>query len=560
MSQLDTDAEGVRFLYLEMVKSEELKFYELRLTGPTTLRLEWGRIGEKGWSREKDWQFDSERECLDEMNYRYSKTISHGYKRVRGGRAFGFGAKLVNQANVNRLRAAAAAERLIGSKAVPEWTAEEVCAWVRSLGDDYGALQERFERAGVDGRVLLQLDEAALGELGVDARVQRMKLVGEIRVLQERTFGGAAAGAAVVEAPGALGRLPPDVARIDPSELEFVRVLGQGSFGVAELARWRGSNVVVKRLKGLSESAVREMHNEAKLLARFSRHPHIVSFVGVCEEPGGSVTLVSEYAPNGSAEEVLCERGMFTGPEHWARVLQICVDVAAALVHLHHEPVVHRDLAARNILLDSSFRGKLADFGMSRLIDVEERATGGGGGAEGGADAAPAFVAATTKSTVGPLRSMAPESLAKRVYSPASDVFSYGVLLWEVFARMTPYTDLEEQPSLIDIASRVMGGQLRPTRLSPDVCPPEVADLMEECWKQEARDRISTRDLHARMSEILALYSGPRDDGAAAVAATADPSAHTYGQYFAADGSHDLVSPPADGEASEYAGAADVGQ
>lgn len=531
---LEPTADGGRFVYLECNDGEHLKFYHLEVPGdrPSSLRLEWGRIGE--WTRDKTWDHGSPEECMANLQHRYSERLHNGYKRVRGGRVFGFGAKLLSQAAVNRERNAAAAARLVDSKPVREWDAGDVAAWVRTFGAEYETAAGRMAEAGVGGRVLLRLDDAALaGDLGVDSRVHRIKLTSEIQALQELTFGAVAGAAGAGDDAGAEPALvlPPEVARIDPSELDIRRVLGQGSFGVAELASWRGSEVVVKRLHDLSPSVVEELRREAQLLARVSRHPHIISFVGVCEEPE-SLCLVSEYAPNGSVEDALVHRRMFTGAEHFAKVTQIAADVAAALLHMHSEadPVVHRDIAARNVLLDASFRGKLADFGMSRLIKVEEKAAGRAAAAD---DVPSAVAAGQTKSNVGPLKWMAPESLRERRYSPASDVYMFGVFLWELFARMEPYADTKA-PSLVQVASDVMRGELRPTRLTHDVCPFAVSELMERCWAQEPGDRVSTKELHASLCaavEQLSAGDGGGGDSAPHVPVPAYAAAK-YGVYF----------------------------
>jgi serine/threonine protein kinase len=134
------------------------------------------------------------------------------------------------------------------------------------------------------------------------------------------------------------------------------------------------------------------------------------------------------------------------------------------MLHLHNNNIVHRDLAARNILLSEVGEPKVSDFGMSRLVDNDD--------------------GNTTKATVGPLKWMAPESLRSREYSKKSDVWSFGVVVWEIVTRQEPYKDED----LMDLGLKIRDeGHSLP--ISDDT-EPIFKHIMESCFKKEPQDRL----------------------------------------------------------------------
>jgi len=142
-------------------------------------------------------------------------------------------------------------------------------------------------------------------------------------------------------------------------------------------------------------------------------------------------------------------------------------EVAEGMSHLHNYNIIHRDLAARNILLSNSNIDdgclKVSDFGMSRVLqqDIEYK----------------------TKSGVGPVCWMAPESINQRIFSKKSDVWMFGVLVYEIAARREPHTD----KSRLTISLEIGENFLTPT--IPNDCPPKLRQLMEMCWNKQPDQR-----------------------------------------------------------------------
>jgi len=129
---------------------------------------------------------------------------------------------------------------------------------------------------------------------------------------------------------------------------------------------------------------------------------------------------------------------------------------------LHNNNIVHRDLAARNILLSGTGDPKISDFGMSRLVHDNK--------------------GNTTKADVGPIKWMAPESIKRKEYSKKSDIWTFGVVIWEVVTRQEPY----EGEDLMELALSIRdtGRHLQ----IPD-CEPIFQSIMNQCFKNEPRDR-----------------------------------------------------------------------
>src|SRR3989338_9220114 len=223
---------------------------------------------------------------------------------------------------------------------------------------------------------------------------------------------------------------------------------------------WSGAEVAVKMFRNPTQAAVDDFQHEALVMAKVSHHPNVVHFIGASYPPDG-MAMVLELCAGGALLGALEKTRLDAGAK--TRVLG---EVAAALTFLHSLGIVHRDVAARNVLLDGSGRAKLADLGLSRVLKDKQGEQ-------------------TTASYVGPVRWMAPEAIASRKYSSASDAFSFGVLMAEVWSDgALPYADIR---SVADVAIAVLQQGARPA-IAP--CTPSAqADLMRRLYSAEPSRR-----------------------------------------------------------------------
>ncbi|XP_071696582.1 uncharacterized protein [Rutidosis leptorrhynchoides] len=268
-------------------------------------------------------------------------------------------------------------------------------------------------------------------------------------------------------------------------DLEELRELGSGTFGTVYHGKWRGSDVAIKRIndrcfagKASEQERMREdFWNEAIKLADL-HHPNVVAFYGVVlDGPGGSVATVTEFMVNGSLRTALQknERNL----DKRKRLL-IAMDVAFGMEYLHGKNIVHFDLKSDNLLVNlrDPHRPicKVGDLGLSKV----KRQTLISGGVR------------------GTLPWMAPELLngSSSLVSEKVDVFSFGIVMWELLTGDEPYADLHYGA----IIGGIVSNTLRPP--VPDSCDPEWRCLMERCWSAEPIERPSFTEIANQLRTI----------------------------------------------------------
>jgi len=265
--------------------------------------------------------------------------------------------------------------------------------------------------------------------------------------------------------------------RIATSDIKLEKKLGEGAFGIVWKGRWHGKAVAVKQVKADTiggVAAVADFELEIGNMASLQQHENLVTFYGVTTLESGDVAAVVEFCAGGSLMDALY--GKHARGWTQERQIKIAHDAACGLAHLHRLGVIHRDVAARNVLLAKHGVAKFADFGMARSIDENEREQ-------------------QTTNAVGPLKWMAPEQMERCAYSKASDVFSFGVLLFEIFARDAPWNGMQ----VMVAAKNVMNGKrMEP----PDDAPVQVQQLMRMCWAHKSKRRP---EMHAIQSALETL-------------------------------------------------------
>ncbi|XP_063168508.1 mitogen-activated protein kinase kinase kinase 10 [Candoia aspera] len=284
-------------------------------------------------------------------------------------------------------------------------------------------------------------------------------------------------------------QVPPPL-EIPFQELELDEIIGVGGFGKVYKGVWRGEEVAVKATRQDPEEeltvTVENVRQEAQLFAML-HHPNIIALKAVCLSPP-NLCLVMEYARGGTLNRALAGKKV---PPHilvnWA------VQIAQGMNYLHHEalvPIIHRDLKSINILIlerieneDLSGRTlKITDFGLAR----EWHKT-------------------TKMSAAGTYAWMAPEVIKHSLFSKSSDVWSFGVLLWELLTGEVPYREIDALAVAYGVA---MNKLMLPI---PSTCPEPFARLLEECWRPDPHARPDSGSILRQLVAVerSALFQMP---------------------------------------------------
>lgn len=281
------------------------------------------------------------------------------------------------------------------------------------------------------------------------------------------------------------------------NDIIYVRDLGQGAFGRVFQARAPGlvadeefTLVAVKMLKDdATEDLQDDFEKEACLLAEFD-HPNIVKLLGICAI-GRPMCLLFEYMARGDLNEYLRQcstqrnascfmtKGDNTGDSSdggemamsHLQQLNIALQIAAGMVYLSDRKFVHRDLATRNCLINENMVVKIADFGLSQKIYLQDYYKG-------------------DEHDAIPVRWMPLESILYNKYTAESDVWAFGVCVWEIFTfALQPYYGMTHE----EVVRYLKAGHVLP---APEHAPPAIYELMRRCWAARPQDRPPFRALH----------------------------------------------------------------
>ena len=259
----------------------------------------------------------------------------------------------------------------------------------------------------------------------------------------------------------------------------------EGHFGEVYRGQWLGVTIAVKELVRVrfSEEAITEFREEAHKMARL-RSPYVVTIYGITlNAQGRPKGIVMEYMPQGSLDTILYDR---TIKLSWLLRHKMMLAVAQGLSFLHQQDIIHNDLKSPNVLVrhrDDEWELKLTDFGLSKIKQE---------------------IARFTNTIKGTPAWMAPELFDKKSCSKASDVYAYGIVLWEIVSRKPPFDGL----SLIQIVTKVFVKKERPP-IAPEA-PSLLVSLMQLCWKQNKKDRLPTEAVITKL-EALPLKQELRD-------------------------------------------------
>ncbi|XP_038130773.1 NT-3 growth factor receptor-like isoform X2 [Cyprinodon tularosa] len=285
------------------------------------------------------------------------------------------------------------------------------------------------------------------------------------------------------------------VQHIKRRDIILKRELGEGAFGKVFLAECYNLSptkdkmlVAVKTLKDPTLAARKDFQHEAELLTNL-QHEHIVKFYGVCVD-GDPLIMVFEYMKHGDLNKFLRAHGpdatilvdglplQTNGELGLSQMLHIASQIAAGMIYLASQHFVHRDLATRNCLVGNGLLVKIGDFGMSRDIYSTDYYRVGG-------------------HTMLPIRWMPPESIMYRKFSTESDVWSFGVILWEIFTYgKQPWFQLANN----EVIECITQGRVLER---PRICPKEVYDIMLGCWQREPQQRLIIKDIQNKLQALM---------------------------------------------------------
>uniref|UniRef100_A0A4X2KS40 Tyrosine-protein kinase n=2 Tax=Vombatus ursinus TaxID=29139 RepID=A0A4X2KS40_VOMUR len=258
---------------------------------------------------------------------------------------------------------------------------------------------------------------------------------------------------------------------INPSELTFMRELGSGLFGVVRLGKWRAQYKVA--IKAIREGAMCEEDfiEEAKVMMKLT-HPKLVQLYGVCTQQR-PIYIVTEFMECGCLLNFLRQRH-----GHFSRdvLLSMCQDVCEGMEYLERNSFIHRDLAARNCLVNESGVVKVSDFGMARYV-LDDQYTSSSG-------------------AKFPVKWCPPEVFNYCRFSSKSDVWSFGVLMWEIFTEgRMPF----EKNANFEVVTMVSRGH----RLyRPKLASRYVYEVMLSCWHEKPEGRPSFEELLHTIDEL----------------------------------------------------------
>ena len=260
------------------------------------------------------------------------------------------------------------------------------------------------------------------------------------------------------------------------SDLTFGALLGQGGYGKVYAGEWKFNKVAIKQYtaQDFSDQTRLEIRKEAMVMATVStQSDYLVRLRGmILEKPHYS--LVMEYLPGGDLFHLLKS----SEPLTWPRRYQIGLDMTIGLHHLHERSVLHRDLKSLNVLLDGAGHAKLADFGLSTLKTSSASTTAGG--------------------FKGTVLWSAPELFRRGAKATIfSDMYSLGMVLWELASRKIPFADAENPMIAMDW---VKSGE---KEVIPEETPKEFKQLIESCWDKEPSKRPTADKVAQSLNGLL---------------------------------------------------------
>jgi len=256
---------------------------------------------------------------------------------------------------------------------------------------------------------------------------------------------------------------------IQRQDLQLGELIGTGDFGDVYKGTYRGQPVAAKQLKD-RERGGQSFLQEASVMTSL-RHENLVKLIGVVL--GETIFLVTEFLGKGSLVEYLRSRGRNVITKR--HQINFATDTCSAMNYLESKGLVHRDLAARNVLVHDDDTAKVSDFGLAKIGDF------------------------SLSSQRFPIKWTAPESLRNNKFTNKSDMWSFGVLLWEIYSfGRVPYPRIP----LADVVMHVERGYRME---APEGCPAEIYAVMKQAWEIRSEDRPTFQNVLGRLDHLRSV-------------------------------------------------------
>ncbi|XP_072046280.1 plexin-A2-like [Amphiura filiformis] len=276
-----------------------------------------------------------------------------------------------------------------------------------------------------------------------------------------------------------------DDVKIAYSQLTLGRPLGNGAFGQVfeaslQLEDSSSRRVAVKTIKDASGPSVTIKFLEEGLIMKDFNHNNVLGLIGLTFDPQGNPLVILPLMKNGDLKSFL-KKAPTEVKNNSVQLTSFALDAATGMEYLAGRNFVHRDLAARNCMVDENLVTKIADFGLSRDMTESDY-----------------YVSKDVKAKL-PVKWMAPESLDRRVYNEKTDVWSFGVLLWEIFSHgARPYANIANREMYYYIEQ---GNRLQ----RPRACSQDMYDMMLTCWGTDPKKRPTFSDLVHNITDHKAV-------------------------------------------------------
>ncbi|XP_047180409.1 serine/threonine-protein kinase EDR1 isoform X1 [Vigna umbellata] len=264
--------------------------------------------------------------------------------------------------------------------------------------------------------------------------------------------------------------LPYEEWNIDFTELTVGTRVGIGFFGEVFRGIWNGTDVAIKVFleQDLTAENMEDFCNEISILSRL-RHPNVILFLGACTKPP-RLSMVTEYMEMGSLFYLIHVSGQ-KKKLSWRRRLKMLRDICRGLMHIHRMKIIHRDVKSANCLVDKHWTVKICDFGLSRIITESPM---------------------RDSLSAGTPEWMAPELIRNEPFTEKCDIFSLGVIMWELCTLNRPWEGVPPERVVYTVANE--GSRL-------DIPEGPLGRLISECWA-EPHERPSCEEILSRLVDI----------------------------------------------------------